>query len=253
MQLLHRPAHAPLGTAFFLFVSLAIVPVSLRAAGVQVSFSPRLSAAVDAWKQIAEVFGSSSQPGSESDLAALTTSDGEPFSASGESACSRRESACITAAEESVSALPQLPETTSKDTYKRASCTRTVVRPSRASKQEIELPRVAFVDFAASVEKSARALEAQGDVTLEKATREEMLKSLGTLVVRQRFDTRMQVKNRYWPKSFRVLFQSKATAPTAARAAECKVRAVLSCAKWLQPERASLVSVPTAPDNTCEF
>jgi len=45
MQRLNKPAHAPLGTAFFLFMSLAIIPVSLKAAGLQTGFSPRLSAA----------------------------------------------------------------------------------------------------------------------------------------------------------------------------------------------------------------
>src|SRR5438552_7079264 len=68
----HRP---PLGTAFFLFLGLAIVPISLKAAGVHVNFSPRLSAAVDAWKQVSEVFGRSYQPSAEPEFASLTSSD----------------------------------------------------------------------------------------------------------------------------------------------------------------------------------
>src|SRR5262245_54208756 len=62
MQRINRSPHTPVGTALFLFVRLAIIPVSLRAAGVQISFAPRLTAANDAWQQIAEVFGAGYRP-----------------------------------------------------------------------------------------------------------------------------------------------------------------------------------------------
>lgn len=58
---------APLGLALF-FLTLAIVPVSLRVAGYDVSVSPSLSAAVEAWRGIAGVLANSSQPVSESEL-----------------------------------------------------------------------------------------------------------------------------------------------------------------------------------------
>lgn len=58
---------APLGLAVF-FLSLAIVPVSLRVAGYDVSVSPSLSAAVEAWRGIAGFLGNSSQPVSETEL-----------------------------------------------------------------------------------------------------------------------------------------------------------------------------------------
>ena len=59
---------APLGLAVF-FLSLAIVPVSLRIAGYDVSVSPSLAAAVEAWRGIAGVLGNSSQPASDTELA----------------------------------------------------------------------------------------------------------------------------------------------------------------------------------------
>jgi hypothetical protein len=58
---------APLGLGLF-FLSLAIVPVSLRVAGYDVSVSPSLSGAVEAWRGIAGALGNSSQPVSESEL-----------------------------------------------------------------------------------------------------------------------------------------------------------------------------------------
>jgi hypothetical protein len=50
-----------------LLVSLTITPFSLKAIG----FSPNLSAGVDAWRQIASVFGESHQPATSAELMAL--------------------------------------------------------------------------------------------------------------------------------------------------------------------------------------
>jgi len=58
---------APLGLAL-LFLSLAIVPVTLRIAGYEVSVSPSLSAAIEAWRSVAGVLGNSSQPISDTEL-----------------------------------------------------------------------------------------------------------------------------------------------------------------------------------------
>lgn len=58
---------APLGLAL-VFLSLTIVPVSLMIAGYDVSVSPSLSAAVDAWRGIAGVLGNSSQSASDTEL-----------------------------------------------------------------------------------------------------------------------------------------------------------------------------------------
>jgi hypothetical protein len=59
---------APLGLAF-VFLSLTIVPVLLMIAGYDVSVSPSLSAAVEAWRGIAGVLGNSSQLASDTELA----------------------------------------------------------------------------------------------------------------------------------------------------------------------------------------
>src|ERR1700730_18022694 len=94
MHRLNRSASATRGSAFFLFLSLAIVPISLRAAGVQVSFSPSLSAAADVWRQIADVFGSGYQPARAFDSSASTDQGREPLRAFDSSACPSHEFAC---------------------------------------------------------------------------------------------------------------------------------------------------------------
>jgi hypothetical protein len=58
---------APLGLAL-VFLSLTMVPVSLMIAGYDVSFSPSLAAAVEAWRGIAGVLGNSSQSASDTEL-----------------------------------------------------------------------------------------------------------------------------------------------------------------------------------------
>jgi hypothetical protein len=58
---------APLGLAL-LFLSLAIVPVSLRIAGYDVNVSPSLSAAVEAWRGVAGILGNSSQSATDTEL-----------------------------------------------------------------------------------------------------------------------------------------------------------------------------------------
>src|SRR5262249_22194851 len=92
MQRLNKTAHAGLGLTFFLFLGLAIVPFSLRAAGVQVSISPRLSAAIDVWRQIADVLGSGYQSGAEFAM--------EPAVADSEVACPHQKLACVTGQED---------------------------------------------------------------------------------------------------------------------------------------------------------
>ena len=52
----------------FLFLSLTVTPISLKAVGI----SPSLSAGVDAWRQVASVFGDSHQPVTSSELLALS-------------------------------------------------------------------------------------------------------------------------------------------------------------------------------------
>jgi len=68
MQRINKSGHSPVGTAFFLVLGLAILPFSLKFAGVQVSFNPQLSGATDAWQQISEVFAASYHTGLPADL-----------------------------------------------------------------------------------------------------------------------------------------------------------------------------------------
>jgi hypothetical protein len=248
MQRLNRSAHAPLGTAFFLFVSLAIIPVSLKAAGLKVGFSPRLSAAIDIWRQVAEVFGPNYDAGTGSELAALFASDAEPANAAGDEACPLREYACDREVDESSPTLPEIqaavvPTTDAQPAacFKAAPRNQLRTRPLGSG--------VAAVEISSSIEKSAQALKALSAERAEAALRVEVLKILEKCSVSRRSDLSDPTKNLGIPKSLRILVRFKQPAVTSMNGAECNVRTALAPAGRLRLERASLNTPPAAPDN----
>jgi hypothetical protein len=72
----NRSASATFGAAFF-FLSLAAVPVSMKAVGLEVRLAPTMSAVVDAWGEIAGAFAAGNQPISATGLSAVNNSS--PF------------------------------------------------------------------------------------------------------------------------------------------------------------------------------
>jgi hypothetical protein len=69
----NRSGGATFGAAF-LFLSLAAVPVSMKAIGFEVRFAPTMNAVVDAWGEIASAFAAGNQPISVTDLSAVNNS-----------------------------------------------------------------------------------------------------------------------------------------------------------------------------------
>jgi hypothetical protein len=84
MRTNHKSSSTPLATTFLL-LSLAIVPVSMKATG----FSPNLSAVVDAWNQIAGVFGDGYQAAQTTELLALNQSEASQTPAPASDSCCR--------------------------------------------------------------------------------------------------------------------------------------------------------------------
>lgn len=247
----HRP---PLGTAFFLFLGLAMVPISLEAAGVHLSFSPRLSAAVDAWKQVSEVFGRGYQPSSEPELASLTNSDNDVPSAADNTGCPHRLIACARDVEELSLNLPQAPTIVMKvfsSREARASVTSHASPNSTRVKQNIA--RATEVNS----EKGARVLDGLETIRFEPGAREEFVKSREEFVksieeqMHQRgLDWRGSIKSFPIPASLRVLIRMKPSiAPTARRTAECKVRAAFGAAVRAETRQQPPNAATSAPDN----
>ena len=247
MQRLNRAAHAPVGAALFLFLVLAILPISLGVAGVQVSFNPRLSAAMDAWQQIAEVFGASYQPGTASDLSVVNASESDSSIAIDRSTSPSTEFGCARRPEAVTTTLNDV-----RDPRVLKGCARSA-SPRVESRHSLAAKRVASV-LVASFENQARVIGVLGAMKLETVTREEMRKSIETQVRKPSFEGIAEIRNLPIPisKSMRLLVRMKrAAAASSAKTAECKVFSALASSRSHECERAMLTSMPgTSPDNS---
>ena len=74
MQRINKQTTTPFGLAF-IFLGLAIVPVSLKAVGVNINFSPRVNAVANAWARITGGAISAYQPLGTVELSALNIFD----------------------------------------------------------------------------------------------------------------------------------------------------------------------------------
>jgi len=246
MQRLNKSAHAPMGTAFFLFLCLAIVPVSLKALGVQVGISPRLSAAIDAWHQIAEVVGSNSQAGSET--SALNNSGNEPSRVADEITCPR-ELAYVDALEQ----MPRPSQDVIEGSTTRAVSTQ-VGCPKAASRTSTETKRVEPKVVSAATDmsfgKRGRAIEVFSATTLESVANNEVLRHIDKQVLRRGFERSRMLPI---PEDLKVLIRMKPSiAPSTIKGAQGKVRTAFASERRRERERASLTMLPTTPEN-CEF
>jgi hypothetical protein len=242
MQRLNRPAHAPLGMAFFLFLGLAIVPVSLKAAGVHLSFSPSLSAAADAWKEISEVFGASYQQSRDPQLPAVTNADSDATTS--DSDCTKGFVACT-------GGTVRVPLSTTVLT--------TISPKSQCPRSPRAIIRVRTLPSITGSESDSTRIQAE--VKLEETTK--LLKSLAVMkldavahktlndaeshAVQRRFEQREFFRSIPKSTSLRVLLQLRppVVAPSAARRpVECKVR--LASTRRDDSEQ-------DAPDNASSF
>ena len=224
MQRLNKPAHAPAGIAFFLFLGLAIVPVSLKAAGVHLSFSPRLSAAVDAWKQISEVFGSSYQQDPVPELPALASSDSDAPSITDHVECPHSLIACAGDAEELALNTPKARSRVVLRSFCSQEARAKSAVPALPSATLIQ-PNVGGAAAEATLEESTKFLKALATMKLETAVYKVRFKDMERHVLQRSFEQRDSLRNFPIPTNLRVLIQMKppVAAPSGARrSVECK-------------------------------
>ncbi len=246
MQRLNRSTHAPIGTAFFLVLGLAILPVSLRVAGVQISFSPRLSAAMDVWQQMAEVFGASYHPSTSGDPSVVRDSEADPPTQIDNSVCSHYGFACSREPEVSKELLNEIPEAcVRKASSSRRASSKAEPRTSFPAKQ------IASIVIATSEMKS-RAVQALNALKLERETRKDLLKSIQERMFEQRLAPVLEIRNPPISKSMRVQFRSKrAAAASSEKSAECKAFSALASERRHECERAVLTDISSiSPDNS---
>jgi hypothetical protein len=226
MQRLRKAAHRGLGLSAFLFLSLTIIPVSLRTLGVQVSISPRLSAAIDVWHQVADGLGSGYQSGAEP--------ASEPAVTPSETACPQHEFACLTEASYAVlDAMPVCENAADPQPPRTNRVRREHHVKALRSSQEKRIESVIDIEAVkASFENHTRALQAL-DLKMEKLKYEEF--SWKTFQPR---DLTMRLPVR---QSLKVLLLQVKT-PAATSPERCKVRAAASA------ERQREATMPPDPD-----
>jgi hypothetical protein len=253
MQRINRSAHAPVGTAFFLFLGLAILPFSLRAAGVQVSFSPRLAAAMDAWQQIADVFGASYHPAPASELSVVKDLDSDPSNPIESPVRPSSEFACAQKAEEWAGTVVDVSEARALNVAPvRRAFSKSASRRSLPSNQVVLV--VAAEAIKASFEKHAPAIGALGALKLATLKREDLLKSIDKQVFKQTFEPIGEARNLPVSKNIRVLVLVKrAAAGSSAKTAECKVFSALASARRHECDRAILTGMTTGSADHSEF
>ena len=243
MRRLNRSTSAPLGTAFFLFVSLAIIPVSLKAAGLQLGFTPRLSAAIEIWAEVAAVFGPNNGVVSGAELAALISSDSTPSNAANDDACPLQQYACDRDADEASPASREIAATFTK-AAKFPQASRKLASRSCAKDKVVETG-VAPAQINVDVDGGARIFRAFNRQKFETTMQREVVSKLERIINTRGLD---QTSNPLpIPKSFRLLIRLKQSATSSVTGAECKARAALDATGRL--ERASLNGIPAAPDN----
>lgn len=251
MQRQNRSARAPLvGTAFLLFLGLAVIPVSLRFTGEPVILSPRVAAAMDAWDQIAQVLGAGYHPGTEFESVVTASSDSEPAHSTDEADCARREFACARETEDPAEALPVLDANAGKVTRPRVICPKAASRTAQVTKR-IE-PSFADVAAPVSAEERVVKLERLGATKLEMLTRQSLLKNRERQLFWQGLEPSTAIKSLPIPMNLEVLVRLKPPAPSVSKATECKERAATDSRRPGR-ERARLTGSPSQTPNNCEL
>jgi hypothetical protein len=250
MQRINRSTHAPLGTAVFLFIGLAVLPLSLRATGLQISLSPRLSAATDAWQQIADVFGAGYQ--AAPDLVVVKDLDTPSTPIENPKGAGRSQFACAGKAHEAPTTAQAVPDAPSLSAIP-------VRRASSKSASRRTLPPglvgaiVAADAIKGSFEKQASMLGAIGALKLATIKSDGLLKSIDRRLFNVSFEPIVDVQNPRGLKNVRVLVRTRAVAGSSTKTAERKVYSAMASSRRRECDRASLTGMTTATPDHSEF
>lgn len=233
-----------------LFLGLAIVPVSLLATGVRISFSPRLAAATDAWQQIAEVFGASYRPAPPAELSAVRDLDSNRTESSihpcSDFACAQKREGVPAAAVEPADAGSVKP------LCARGNAPRVASRRSRSSRQ-LDLV-VSAEAIEARFEKQLPGIGELGALRVVTLKRAELLKSLEKRLFKPSFKPIEEGVKPANSQSMKVFVQlRKAVAGSSPGLAERKVFSALASARRRECDRAILTGIPTDNLDSSEF
>ena len=251
MQRINRSAHAPVGTAVFLFLGLAILPVSLKATGVQISFSPRLSAAAEAWQQVAEVFGASFHPAPESQLSVVREPELVPeIEQTGSLAVT--ESVCKRASSDSTA--PQIEGSGARNTKANPRAQSAKMSLRRSVSMNHLLTTVATEEVNTSFGKNPSMFGALEALKVAKLKQVKLPINIDQPLFNFSFDPVVELKRKPGTRNVSVLVRlNKAVAGMSSKAAERKVFSAMATARRRECDRASLSGSTLAIPDHSEF
>lgn len=260
MQQTGKSTHTSVGAAFFLFLGLALIPFSLKAVGLEGSLSPRLAAATDAWRQVADAFGGGFQPGSPAESPSVKYSEAQlanpitEATLSDELGCGQA-TACDHQTECDREMDTPLAEAVSvrHALSHRAELGRTVGRKS--SERTCALAKASSLAMHADAIRTAflaKPIEALRSLKVDSAIEKEWVTVLEKHMRRGETRSLSEMKRVYIPRELRVVLQMKS--PVASRkAAECKVRTAMASTLGVDLRRTRVMTDTLAAPDNCEL
>jgi len=265
MQRLNKSQNAPVSTALILVLGLAILPFSLRYAGIQLPINPSLSGAMDAWQQISEIFAASQNPVVISDSSANQEEDSEQRCSDEHPADPTSQLSCYVEAKKGCDTFGDISADTPKASGTRRGTTNRSRRVS-ASEQPVASIVIAGSEIRQMALNALNALNITGDQRIEWAKsrqfheKAELFKSQKSELFKN-IDIQFQngfsgigPKNIAAPKNLKVTVKMKRPASASGQStAQCKVFSALSQERRRECDRAALISLPVVNVDNSEF
>jgi len=260
MQRINKSGHSPVGTAFFLVLGLAILPFSLKFAGIQVSFNPQLSGATDAWQQISEVFAASYHTGLPADLSVNREQEKDQQQQDSEECTdSASEYACNGEPDEEFDTISNSSKAVVPDT----TCTKRTAK-TRVKHVTASAPPVASIVVAGTLVRhlalnAVNSLNFASEQRIERLKAQEVqrkteyLKNIEIELFKNGIPSVNFTKNTSIPKNLKVQVRFKKPATASGENTACKVFSSLTMERRRQCDRASLVSIPVVNVDNSEF
>jgi len=258
MQRINKSGHSPVGTAFFLVLGLAILPFSLKFAGIEVSFNPQLSGATDAWQQISEVFAASYHTGLPADLSVNREQEKDQQQDSEECTDSASEYACNGEPDEEFDTISNSSKAVVPDT----TCTKRTAK-ARVKRVTASVPVASIVVAGTLVRHLAlnavNSLNFTSEQRIERLKAQEVqrkteyLKNIEIELFKNGIPAVNFTKNTSIPKNLKVSVRFKKPASASGENTACKVFSALSLEHRRQCDRASLVTIPVVNVDNSEF
>lgn len=266
MQRLNKSQNAPVSTALILVLGLAILPFSLRFAGIQLPINPSLSGAMDAWQQISEIFAASPNPVVISDPSVNQEEDSEQQCSDEHPADPTSQLSCYVEAKKGCATFGDISADTPKASGTRRATTNRSKRVN-ASEQPVASIVIAGSEIRQMALNALNALNITGEQRIEwantkqfhekaelfKSQKSEFLKNID-IQFQNGSSGKARPGNIAVPKNLKVTVKMKRPASASGQStAQCKVFSALSQERRRECDRAALISLPVVNVDNSEF